>query len=122
VNESLPEHLQIKVDPKGFRNSVIYRRLHPDQPAYTVTAAGGGGTHMYHWAFPRALTNRERARLQSFPDWFVFEGKKEEVRKQIGMAVPPVGGAAVLEAVFKTLYGIDYPHVEPNLLGGAGGD
>jgi DNA (cytosine-5)-methyltransferase 1 len=39
-------------------------------------------------AEPRALTNRERARLQTFPDDFVFEGSKESVRKQIGMAVP----------------------------------
>ena len=36
----------------------------------------------------RALTNRERARIQIFDDKYKFVGKKEEVRKQIGMAVP----------------------------------
>ena len=62
----LPKHLQLNV--KGARLSNIYKRLLPDQPAYTVTGSGGGGTHMYHWEEPRALTNRERARLQTFPD------------------------------------------------------
>ncbi|MGN7322842.1 hypothetical protein ACTHPT_04185 [Bacillus altitudinis] len=42
--------------------SNIYRRLHPEEPAYTVTGRGGGGTHMYHYDEPRALTNREKRR------------------------------------------------------------
>ncbi len=58
---------------------------------------------MYHWDENRALTNRERARLQSFPDSFVFQGSKESVRKQIGMAVPPVGVVPVFEAVAKAI-------------------
>lgn len=74
----IPEHLQLKV--KGARMSSIYKRLDPDRPAYTVTGSGGGGTHMYHWEELRALTNRERARLQTFPDDFVFAGSKEAVR------------------------------------------
>lgn len=45
----------------------IYKRLDSSKPAYTITGSGGGGTHVYHWAEPRALTNRERARLQTFP-------------------------------------------------------
>ncbi len=73
--EGIPEDLRLKV--KGARMSQIYKRLHPDEPSYTVTGAGGGGTHVYHWDEPRALTNRERARLQTFPDHFVFEGKKK---------------------------------------------
>ncbi|WP_224653695.1 DNA cytosine methyltransferase, partial [Escherichia coli] len=98
---------------KGARLSSIYKRLDPNKPAYTVTGSGGGGTHMYHWEEPRALTNRERARLQTFPDDFVFEGSKEEVRKQIGMAVPPEGAQIVFEAILKTFAGIDYDSVEP---------
>jgi DNA (cytosine-5)-methyltransferase 1 len=62
---------------------------------------------------PRALTNRERARLQTFPDDFVFQGSKESVRKQIGMAVPPLGARVILEAVLKTMAGISYASVEP---------
>ena len=62
-----------------------------DEPAKTIIAAGGGGTWGYHYPEPRPLTNRERARLQSFPDDFLFEGSVTEVRRQIGNAVPPEG-------------------------------
>ena len=54
---------------------------------------------MYHWSEPRALTNRERARLQTFPDGFRFTGGRGSVRRQIGMAVPPAGIAHVFAAV-----------------------
>jgi len=69
---------------------------------------------VYHWKHPRALTNRERARLQGFPDDFKFVGKKEQVRKQIGMAVPPEGAKIIFEAILKTFARIDYPSVEPS--------
>ena len=71
----IPEELQLKV--KGAKISQIYKRLNPTKPAYTVTGSGGGGTHIYHYDEPRALTNRERARLQTFPDDYVFEGSKK---------------------------------------------
>jgi len=58
-----------------------------------------------------ALTNRERARIQSFPDEFEFVGKKESVRKQIGMAVPPKGAKIIFEAILKTFAGIPYESV-----------
>ncbi len=96
------------------RMSHIYRRLDPDRPSYTVTGSGGGGTHVYHWQEHRALTNRERAKLQSFPDWFEFKGSKEDVRKQIGMAVPPIGAKIIFEAILKTFAKIDYDYVESN--------
>ncbi|MCH5259646.1 MAG: DNA cytosine methyltransferase [Lachnospiraceae bacterium] len=102
----LPEFLQLHV--KGAKISQIYKRLDPQKPAYTVTGSGGGGTHIYHYSEPRALTNRERARLQTFPDNYVFEGSKESVRKQIGMAVPPQGAKIIFEAILKTFAGIDY--------------
>lgn len=73
-------------------------------------------THIYHWAEPRALTNRERARLQTFPDDYVFEGSKEQVRKQIGMAVPCEGAKLIFEAILKTFAGIEYDAVEPNII------
>lgn len=112
-NSQLPEHLQLNV--KGAKLSQIYRRLDPQKPSYTVTGSGGGGTHVYHWSEPRALTNRERARLQTFPDDFVFSGGKESVRKQIGMAVPVQGAAVIFEALFKALNGLPYSTAPRNL-------
>ncbi len=90
--------------------SHIYRRIHPDKPSSTIIAGGGGGTWGYHYLEPRSLTNRERARLQTFPDDFVFEGSTTEVRRQIGNAVPPQGIAAVVEALIPLFKG-DYPKV-----------
>lgn len=109
----VPAHLRINTNTTL---SSIYRRLAPDRPAYTVTGGGGGGTHMYHWSLPRALTNRERARLQTFPDSFVFQGKKESVRKQIGMAVPPTGARVIFEAILNSFAGVEYPWISPSLL------
>ncbi|MDO8492060.1 MAG: DNA cytosine methyltransferase [bacterium] len=114
--EGIPKHLRLNV--KGARMSQIYKRLDPNKPAYTITGSGGGGTHVYHWSEHRALTNRERARLQSFPDNFVFEGSKESARKQIGMAVPPIGAQAVISAVLKTFAGIPYEFVESKMTNG----
>lgn len=109
----LPEELQLHI--KGARISQIYKRLDPNKPSYTVTGSGGGGTHIYHWEEPRALTNRERARLQTFPDDYVFIGSKESVRKQIGMAVPCKGAKIIFEAILKSFAGIDYLSVEANI-------
>lgn len=106
----MPEELRLNV--RGAKLSQIYKRLDPNKPAYTVTGSGGGGTHIYHWEEPRALTNRERARLQTFPDWYKFIGSKENVRRQIGMAVPPDGAQVIFEALFKTLEGIPYDSIE----------
>ena len=98
----LPEHLRLKMR-SGATISQIYRRLLPDAPSYTVTGSGGGGTHLYHWKELRALTNRERARLQTFPDNYLFAGGKESVRRQIGMAVPPSGAKIVFQTVLATI-------------------
>lgn len=110
--KDMPEHLRINTQTKL---SSIYRRLHSAKPAYTVTGSGGGGTHIYHWSEPRALTNRERARLQTFPDTFEFKGSKESVRKQVGMAVPPRGAQVIFEAILNSFAGIEYESVEPSL-------
>jgi DNA (cytosine-5)-methyltransferase 1 len=107
--EGLPAHLRLNV--KGARMSQIYKRLESNKPSYTITGSGGGGTHVYHWEEPRALTNRERARIQTFPDNFEFVGSKESARKQIGMAVPPKGAQVVVQAVLKTFAGIPYSSV-----------
>ncbi len=110
---NLPDNLKLNV--KGAKISQIYKRLDPDKPSYTVTGSGGGGTHIYHWDEPRALTNRERARLQTFPDDYEFIGSKEGVRKQIGMAVPCKGAKIIFEAILKSFAGIPYDYIEPNI-------
>ena len=109
----LPTELTLNVP--NARLSHIYKRLTKNKPAYTITGSGGGGTHVYHWSEPRALTNRERARLQTFDDSFVFKGTKESVRKQIGMAVPPRGVEPIFEAILKTFAGIKYDYVDQNI-------
>ena len=113
-NADIPPEFQLHVKSATF--SSIYRRLDPNKPAYTVTGSGGGGTHIYHYAEPRALTNRERARLQTFPDNFIFEGSKENVRRQIGMAVPCAGAKVIFEAVLKTFEDTDYDSVPCNII------
>ena len=110
---NIPEELQLNV--KGAKISQIYKRLDPNKPSYTITGSGGGGTHVYHWEENRALTNRERARLQTFPDDFIFEGNKESVRRQIGMAVPAQGAKIIFEAILKTFAGIPYESVEGSI-------
>lgn len=109
----LPEELQLHV--AGAKISQIYKRLDPAKPAYTVTGSGGGGTHIYHWSEPRALTNRERARLQTFEDSYQFMGSKESVRKQIGMAVPCRGAKIIFEAILNSFAGIEYDSIEANI-------
>ncbi len=82
----------------GHNISLIYRRADPLKPAWTVVAYGGGGTYGYHYKHSRAqLTLRERARIQTFSDDLEFDGKKSEIRAQIGEAVPPLLGKAIAE-------------------------
>jgi DNA (cytosine-5)-methyltransferase 1 len=109
----LPKELRLNV--KGATISQIYKRLKADEPAYTVTGSGGGGTHVYHFEEHRALTNRERARLQTFPDHYKFCGPKESVRRQIGMAVPPGGIKIIFGALLDSIAGNNYKTIEGRL-------
>ncbi len=74
----------------GYKNT--YGRLYADQPCTTVTnnMSTPSGLRCIHYEQNRALTPREGARIQSFPDWFIFYGKKNEIKTQIGNAVPPL--------------------------------
>ena len=66
-------------------------RLDPDAPSKTVIAggSGGGGRSHLHPHVPRTLTVRESARLQTFPDDWVFRGPMARQFTQVGNAVPP---------------------------------
>jgi DNA (cytosine-5)-methyltransferase 1 len=79
--------------------STYYGRLHPHFPAYTISTyfpRPGNGCHIhYDPAQNRTISYREAARLQSFPDSFVFEGPHTSVCRQIGNAVPPLLGFAI---------------------------
>jgi len=76
--------------------STYYGRLQPDAPAYTITTYFGrpGNGCYIHYDYKggqhRVLSQREAARLQGFPDAFVFVGSRGSVSKQIGNAVPPI--------------------------------
>lgn len=97
--------------------SHVYRRLDPNKPAYTMIAGGGGGTHGYHHVEPRRLSNREKARLQGFPDDFVFEygtvrnraSAYARVRRQIGNAVPPPAAKEIVGALTQVLLAAGVP-------------
>jgi DNA (cytosine-5)-methyltransferase 1 len=69
------------------------RRLVRDEPSLTIT--GAVGNEMVHYEEDRFLTPREAARIQSFPDTYVFLGSKTSVYKQIANAVPPLMGEKI---------------------------
>jgi DNA (cytosine-5)-methyltransferase 1 len=105
-NHEFVRNTEWEVEGRGM--GLIYRRSHPLKPSYTVVAHGGGGTWGYHYERKRAtLTNRENARLQTFPDTFCFRGNRSEVRAQIGEAVPPLMSKRIAEAIADILVSID---------------
>ena len=72
--------------------------------------AGGGSTNRrafhYNQDTPRGSTIRENARIQSFPDWYVFKGSKTHQMTQVGNAVPPLLAKAIAEKIYNYLDGI----------------
>lgn len=67
-----------------------YRRVHWDSPSYTIQPSFYSPRYYLHPSEPRQLTVRECARLQTFPDSFVFKGSFESQYLQVGNAVPPL--------------------------------
>jgi len=74
------------------------RRLVADRPGYTIRAECHGNIQ-FHYSLPRRISMREAARIQSFPDNFLFLSKLRETERQIGNAVPPVLAWHVAKAV-----------------------
>lgn len=84
----------------GFSSS--YSRLEPDRPSVTLTVnfVCPSSNKCIHPEQQRALTPREGARLQGFPDRFDFAGSRTQIVKQIGNAVPPNLSRVVAERIF----------------------
>ncbi len=87
----------------GFSSS--YSRMEPDLPSVTITVnfVHPASNKCIHPFQHRALTPREGARLQGFPDNFVFIGKRSQIVKQLGNAVPPILGRAIAETLLQQL-------------------
>ena len=97
----LPEHLRAG----GHDNK--YRRLNWENPSPTVTAhISKDLSDFIHPEYNRWLTVREAARLQSFPDKYIFSGSEFQQLKHVGNAVPPIFAAAVFYHIGKEL-GLD---------------
>lgn len=106
----------------GF--SSCYSRLEGDRPSVTLTVnfVHPASNRCIHPFQDRALTPREGARLQSFPDNFVFSGTRAQIVKQIGNAVPPLLGRALADRLFTILgpkvqspdrHSSEVKHIEP---------
>jgi DNA (cytosine-5)-methyltransferase 1 len=78
------------------------RKLLADRPGYTIRAECHGNIQ-YHYSLKRRISMREAARIQSFPDTFIFDAKLRETERQVGNAVPPVLAWHVARAVEKYL-------------------
>lgn len=99
--EYLPDNLKGK---QKFHTT--WARLEWDKPSPTIdtrfdTPSNGKNSHPY---LHRAITPREAARLQSFPDSYRFLGPKTEICKQIGNAVPPLLGKAIAESIKRQVH------------------
>ena len=83
------------------RHSSAYRRLDENKPSITIDT---GHMNYFHPLYNRVPTVRESARLQSFPDDFIFVGTPTSQLRQVGNAVPPLMAKAVAELIKETLY------------------
>ena len=100
----LKEDLPYKIRPKsGYANS--YGRLWWNKPSTTITRNFGtpSSARCIHPKIDRALTTREGARLQSFPDYYKFVGSRAKKNLQIGNAVPPILAKKIGKSIYRSL-------------------
>jgi len=81
---------------------IAWTRFNSSKPSYTIDT---GHRHHFHYRYNRVLTVRECARIQSFPDDFVFLGSKTNQYRQVGNAVPPRMARAVAASLQETIGG-----------------
>ena len=83
---------------------VAWTRFASKKPAPTIDT---GHRHHFHYKYNRVPTVRECARLQSFPDDFIFLGNKTQQFRQVGNAVPPIMAQEIAKKVIETLESSD---------------
>lgn len=100
----VPDGGNYKDLPEEFRETrkfnVAWTRFPSDKPSPTIDT---GHRHHFHYKFNRVPTVRESARLQSFPDDFIFTGNKTQQFRQVGNAVPPIMAKAIAEKLLDYL-------------------
>ncbi len=100
----VPDGGNCKDLPAEFRESrnfhVAWTRFHSQKPAPTIDT---GHRHHFHYKYNRVPTVRECARLQSFPDDFIFLGNKTQQFRQVGNAVPPIMAQRIADQILKLL-------------------
>ena len=110
--EALRKSMVPPYDPTKFPNR--WWKLHPDRPVRTLTAHIGKDTYThihYDSQQARVITVREAARLQSFPDGFIFAGAMNPAFRQIGNAVPPVLARELAQTILGSLRGAVVPAI-----------
>lgn len=89
-----------ELEKRKFKYNEALTRYDSKKPSRTIDT--GHRTH-FHYKYNRIPTVRENARLQSFPDDFIFYGNKQEQYRQVGNAVPPLLGKAIATKVKELL-------------------
>lgn len=93
--KNLPPELQ-----QTRKVHIAWTRLNSQKPSFTIDT---GHRHHFHYKWNRIPTVRESARIQSFPDDFIFLGTKTSQYKQVGNAVPPLMAEAIAKKLKETL-------------------
>ena len=94
---AIPDFLMQNYKDKQRCHSGIYKRLRADKPSVVIT--NYRKSMLIHPYQNRGLSVREAARLQSFPDTFIFQGPHMSIQQQIGNAVPPLLAKAVMDKI-----------------------
>lgn len=108
--DALKKSIVPPYDPSKFANK--WRKIDANQPVRTITAHIGKDSYShihYSDAQARTISVREAARLQSFPDGFVFAGTLDPALKQIGNSVPPVFARALGQTIMTRLLANAHP-------------